>query len=88
MSESSSSEREQSNFHTDKNVRKKIRPWERKIPFKDLVRFASPSLADKFLAELADVDQRTARRWRRGQSRASADVMRGIVVNILSRVEL
>jgi len=74
-----------SNFRADKNVRKKIRPWEREIPFKDLVRFASPKLADKYLAELTGADPRTARRWLRDGDGAEK-AMHALTLNILSRV--
>ena len=74
-----------SNFGADKNVRKKIRPWEREIPFRDFVRFASPKLADKCLAELTGSDPRTARRWLRDGAGAEK-AMHALVVNVLSRI--
>lgn len=74
-----------SNFRADKNVRKKIRPWEREIPFRDLVQLASPRLADKYLAELTGTDPRTARRWLRDGGGAEK-AMHALTVDILSRV--
>ena len=74
-----------SNRRADKNVRKKIRPWEREIPFRDFVRFASPKLADKCLAELTGSDPRTARRWLRDGAGAEK-AMHALVVNVLSRI--
>jgi len=85
LRESSPRELAASNFGADKNVRKKIRPWEREIPFKDLVRFASPRLADKCLAELTGTDPRTARRWLRDGAGAEK-AMHALTLNILSRV--
>jgi hypothetical protein len=84
-SESSQPIRLPSNFKADKNVRKKIRPWEREIPFRDFVRFASPRLADQCLAELTGSDPRTARRWLHDGAGAEK-AMHALVVNVLSRI--
>lgn len=87
--ESSQRERAASNFGTDRNVRKKIRPWEREIPFRDLVLFASPQLPDKYLSELTGADPRTARRWlRKGDCSASGEAMRAVSADILARLKL
>lgn len=74
-----------SNSRADKNVRKKIRPWEREIPFRDFVRFASPRLQDKYLAELTGTDPRTARRWLRDGAGAEK-AMHALTVDILKRI--
>lgn len=86
--ESSGAARAASSLRADKNVRKKLRPWEREIPFADLVRLASPTLTDKYLSRLTGADPRTARRWlRKGdQSEGGERAMRAITVDILSRV--
>jgi hypothetical protein len=88
MGESSAAFARRSNFGADKNVRKKIPVFSRRISFRELARLASPRKTDQFLAHLTGADARTARRWLSGESRATGDAFRAVTADILSRLDL
>lgn len=86
--ESSVPNSEPSTFRGRKYAPKKIRPVDEGISFRDLAKFAARRKTIEFLCERTDCDPSTAKRWLSGESRAPAHVLREIVVDVLSRVEL
>lgn len=85
-SESSGRKLAVSNFDTDKNVLKKIRPVDRRISFRDLAKLASPRKTEQFLAAKTGSDRRSARRWLRGD-RAPAGAVYAVLADIFARID-
>ncbi|MBN9007280.1 MAG: hypothetical protein J0H40_17925 [Rhizobiales bacterium] len=76
-----------SNFRGDKSVTKKMRIGADRISFRDLARFAARRKTEQFLADRTGVDERTAKRWLSGKSRATGTAVSVVVADILSRLE-
>jgi hypothetical protein len=68
----------------DKNVRVTRINGER-IRFADLARFAWPDKTEAHLAHLTGVDPRTCRRWLAGDNEPPADVLGGVLCEIMRR---
>lgn len=71
-----------------RNGPKKIRSVDRRIPFRDLARFAAPRRTEKFLIQHTGCGRSTAKRWLSGKSRPSGDAVCVVVADILVRLSL
>lgn len=58
----------------------------KKIPFRDLARFAQPRRTEQFLMQRTGAVRSTAKRWLSGRSRASGDAVCALVADILVRL--
>lgn len=87
MVESSQPIRLPSNFRGGKSVTKKIQPPKDRISFRDLAKFAARRKTERFLSDRTGCDERTAKRWLSGASRAPGNAISAVLADVLGRLD-
>jgi hypothetical protein len=87
MSESSQRVALRSSFRGGKSVTKKILSPATRISFRDLAKLAARRKTEQFLSDRTGCDERTAKRWLSGASRAPGEAVYVVLADIFSRID-